>query len=94
MSVFVPDDLLEQDPIRLVVVSRVVVPPKLRSWQREVPKLVNHVPYSLLLNLQPEIITIAGLVTQDVCVCVCEDTELQHLRACILMIIKTISLLY
>ena len=70
MSVFVPDDLLEQDPIRLVVVSRVVVPPKLRSWQREVPKLVNHVPYSLLLNLQPEIITIAGLVTQDVCVCV------------------------
>ena len=47
-----------------------------------------------MINEVVIVLCVSVLMWVCVCVCVCEDTELQHLRACILMIIKTISLLY
>ena len=56
-----PDNLSEQNAVGSVVVCWVVVPPELRSWESEVPKLINETPNSLLLSLQPLVIAVACL---------------------------------
>ena len=52
----VPDDSSQQKAVGTVVVGGVVMSPQLRSWQREMPELVDETPYPLLLSLQPLVI--------------------------------------
>ena len=44
-----------------MIVRGVVVPPQLGAGQREVPKLVDEAPHSLLLGLQPLVVAVACL---------------------------------
>ena len=60
-GVLLPDDPGQQDAVRAVVVSGIVVAPELGAWEREVPELVNETAHSLLLSLQPLVIAIPRL---------------------------------
>ena len=60
-SIALPNDSSKQETVCAMVVCGVVVAPKLRPGEREVPELINETAHSLLLSQEPLVITISCL---------------------------------